>query len=155
MSEITTNKETIRRQYLRAVYVSIALSIFGEAILFIIHGLILFPAGNILYKFMWTIVFCGIGMGASGGAFLVLFVVGRLSGVNALLVCTAFTTLAIGVGCGLLCLNLDRKFHYFGGSENSMLFMTNSLAFASVGGAIIGWLLFTGKGNALLEKIGV
>jgi hypothetical protein len=47
------------------------------------------------------------------------------------------------------------EFHYFGGSENPALFMANSLVFASVGGALIGWLLFAKKGNLLLEKFGV
>jgi hypothetical protein len=47
------------------------------------------------------------------------------------------------------------EFHYFGGSENPMLFMANSLVFASVGGALIGWLPFAKKGSLLLEKVGV
>jgi hypothetical protein len=155
MTSGTDTMDTVRLRYLRPLYVAVALSVLGEASLFVTHGIILYPAGTLLYKLLWTFVFCGIGMGATIGAFLDLFVVGRLSGGKAILASTAFTAVAIGGVCNLLCLSLDRRFHYFGGDADPALFFTNGLVLATLGGAVIGWLLFTVRGNRLLERIGI
>ena len=47
--------------------------------------------------------------------------------------------------CNLLCFALDHHFHYFGGSDAPILFLTNEFVSATVGGVLAGLLLFTGK----------
>ena len=57
--------EDSRKKSNRTLIVSLCFSAIGEFLLFVVYGIILFPEGNLLYKFLWTVVFCGIGMGAS------------------------------------------------------------------------------------------
>ena len=143
-----------RQQYLRPLWLSIAFSVFAEFLLFLIFGIFLYPAGNLLNKFLWTVVFCGVGMGSVVGAMLNLFVVDRLEGMKAVLATTALSAIILGIACDLLCLSLDQHFQYFGGTENAGLFLGGGMLMAALGGAILGSLLFTSKGQRLLTRLG-
>lgn len=142
--------------YLRPLYVAIAFSVAGEALILVVFGLILFPEGNLLNKVLWTLLYCGVGMGATLGALLNMFVVNRIKSVASSLFATAIlSALVLGVACNLLCLNLDMHFHYFGGHTNPVLFYVNGLAMSIIGGLMMGWLLFTARGTRVLAKIGL
>jgi hypothetical protein len=127
----------------------------GEIFLLILYGLILFPDGSILYKVLWTLVFCGIGMGATLGAFVNILIIDRFDGIKAICLTTTLSFIVIGFACNLLCLNLDRHFHYFGGASNPHLFSFGSIIGSIVGGLVVGGLLFTETGNEYLKKIGI
>ena len=119
------------------------------------YGIILFPEGNLILKALWTLVFCGIGMGATLGAFINILIVDRFHGMKAIFYTSALSIIILGIACNLLCLNLDGYFHYFGGSSNPYLFSFGSVFGSVIGGSILGMILFTEKGNKYLEKIGI
>jgi hypothetical protein len=121
---------------------SLGVSVFGEFLLLIIYGIILFPGGNLLNKTLWTLLFCGVGMGATLGTFINLLVVGRYSGKSAIIPTTLLSVLLAGIICNQLCLALDRNFDYFGGGEDPLLFTLGSIIGSTTGGLIIGWLMY-------------
>jgi hypothetical protein len=147
MRETAAIRIDARRRYIRPLKLSIAASVLGESVIFVVWGVLLYPGGELLHKLLWTVLFCGVGMGAALGALLVLFVVDRLEGAAAVLVTAGLSAGVLGVACNLLCLQLDRHFHYFGGADNAPLFLVNGVLMASLGGAVVGWLCFTPRGR--------
>lgn len=104
-------------------------------------------------KFVWTVGFCGLGMGSVIGALIDLLVVGKATGMKAIAGTTVISTVVLA-SCNILCWRLDHYFHYFGGQENPHLFLGNGFVWAVSGGFLIGWLLFTQKGLKLLHRAG-
>ena len=94
-------------------------------------------------------------MGVASGTVVGLLVVGKYYGIKAILATTAVWVGLLGVGCNLLCFALDHHFHYFGGPDAPILFLTNGFVSATVGGVLAGLLLFTGKGRCVLGAVGV
>jgi hypothetical protein len=144
-----------RKMFNRPVIVSLGFTVLGELFLLVIHGIILFPDGNIFYKALWAIVFCGIGMGATLGAFINLIVTGRYSGIKAVIFTILLSFFLLGMLCELLCFKLDLTFHYFGASTNPTLFLLNGMVGSIIAGAGIGELLFSRRGNSVLMGFGV
>lgn len=130
-------------------------SVLGELAIFIIYGVILFPEGNLLHKFFWTVVFCGIGMGSTAGGLVCLIVLGRWDGWKAILATTVITTLVLGVACDYLSFSLDQHFHYFGAQENPAAFWGFGLTGAALGGLAIGWLIFSNRGRRIPDGVGL
>lgn len=140
-------------RYKRPLVLAIAGSVLLESILFLVYGVLLYPGGSLLTKALWTIVFCGLGMGSVLGALLVLFVVDRLSGPKAIVVTTVLTVLALGVGCNLLCFTLDANyFNYFGGRDGPVSFVASGIFMSFVGGLGLGWLVFSSTGQTLFAN---
>ena len=146
---------TPRQTYLRPIIVAISLSVVAEFGLLVLFGMVLFPEGSLFHKFLWTIVFCGLGMGSVLGAAISLFIVDKLKGKAAILSCVALSFVTLGIFCDQLCLALDRHFQYFGGASHGWVFSTTSWILSSLGGALAGWLLFTEAGSKLLSKLGI
>ncbi len=142
-------------RYRRPLVLAIAAAMFGELAIFLIFGVVLYPAGSILSKFLWTVVFCGIGMGAALGAAVSLFVVDRFDGARAIGATTVLSVLMLGLACDLLCLELDKHFEFFGGHEMPTLFLLNGVVMSLVGGLAIGSALFTVRGRNLLDRLGI
>ena len=155
MDQTISERPNNRNRYIRPIVVSIAVTEFGELLLLILYGVILFPEGSLVHKILWTLVFCGVGMGATLGAFINLFVVDRYQGINAISVTVLSSFILLGVACNLLCLNLDGHFHYFGGTSDPYIFATGGVLGSLVGGLAIGILLFTQAGNMFVEKFGI
>ncbi|MBW2478368.1 MAG: hypothetical protein JRF38_00150 [Deltaproteobacteria bacterium] len=147
--------EDVRKMYIRPLIISLFFAVAGELLLLVIYGIILFPEGNLLYKVLWTLGFCGIGMGATLGAGINLFVMGRYAGPNAILLTILLSFLIMGVACDLLCLNLDIHFNYFGAQASPLLFSAGGVLGSILAGAGIGGLLFTETGRSVLERIGI
>lgn len=136
------------RAFARPLKLALLFSVGGEAAIFVVWGLILFPEGNVFNKFMWTIVYCGLGMGGALGTVVALGILGRLEGWKAVILTTALSGVMLGLLCNILCLRLDQTFHYFGGTGAGLLFIANGLGMSLVGGALLGWLTFTEAGRA-------
>lgn len=137
--------------YRAVIATCVTATVLGELVIFLVWGLWLFPGGELLPKFIWTVVVCGIGMGSVIAVLLLLFVVDRLGGWTAVAVTTALTVSVLGLLCNWLCYTLDTHFfHFFGGAENPTLFIVNGIVMAAVGGLAIGWLLFIPGGQRLL-----
>ena len=147
--------EDVRKMYVRPLIISLFFAVAGELLLLVIYGIILFPAGNLLYKVLWTLGFCGIGMGATLGAGINLFIVGRYEGNRAILLTVLLAFLIMGVACDLLCLNLDLHFNYFGAQASPLMFSVGGVVGSLLGGAGIGGLLFSETGRSILARIGL
>lgn len=143
------------KDYLRPLKLSILFSVLGEAIIFVIWGILLYPEGNLVHKFLWTVVFCGFGMGAAIGAIITLLVVGKWKGIYAVILCAELSGLVLGLFCNYVCYNLDMHFDYFGGKETPVLFVMSGTLIAILGGALVGWLSFTERGKRFLKKYNI
>lgn len=147
--------EEIRDRYLRPLKVATAFTVFAELCLLLYYGVYLSDEGSLLGKILWTLVFCGLGMGLSLGGLIDLFVVDRMRPTAAIWATTLFSVVTLGIGCNALCMVLDRHFRYFGGAENPYLHFLPSFAGSIVAGWLLGWLLFAPRGRALLDRVGV
>ena len=146
----------LRLRYLRPLTVAIAGSVLAEAAIFVVWGIILYLGGSLLTKFLWTIVFCGMGMGSALGSILALFVVDRVDGWVAVAITSLLSAAVLGLGCNVLCYQLDTHyFHFFGGSDSPVLFIGSGIVMATVGGAAGGWLMFTRRGRRCLTRLGL
>jgi hypothetical protein len=155
MQDSITIDRVVRKTFIRPLVVSIRITELGELLLLILYGVILFPEGSLIHKILWTLVFCGIGIGATLGACINILIVGRFNGVKAILLTTVASLIVLAIACNLLCLNLDRHFHYFGGTSNPFLFSLDGVFGSIIGGIVVGALLFTQKGNRHLEGLGI
>lgn len=152
----TTRAGDVGKRFRRPLILGIAGSMAAELVIFVVWGLILYPAGDPLVKFLWTVVFCGMSMGAVVGAMIVVFVVDRLDGAAAIAATAMTAAVVLGGACNTLCYRLDAHyFHYFGGEQNPVLFIINGVVMAAIGGAGIGALMFTARGRAWLERVGL
>lgn len=146
----------VSSRYRRPLVLCLLGAMLSEIGIFLVFGLLMYPGGDWLAKFLWTVVFCGVGMGAVLGAAINLFVLDRLSGWNAVLATTAWSIALLGIGCNLLCYRLDANyFEYFGGQDNAALFLGNGVAMSAIGGFVAGWLLFSTPGKRLLTRLGL
>ncbi|SNZ01396.1 hypothetical protein [Flagellimonas pacifica] len=148
-------QELTYKDYLRPLKLAIFFSVLGEAAIFLIWGMLLFPEGNLIHKFLWTVIFCGLGMGATVGAIIALFVVGRWKGLQAIVLCAELSGIVLGLFCNYLCYNLDMHFGYFGGKEVPLLFVINGMVLAILGGSLVGWFCFSEKGKRILNKYNI
>lgn len=145
-----------RATFLRPIKVSTAFTMVAELLLLLYYGVYLGgEEGILLYKVLWTLGFCGLGMGLSVGAILDLFVVGRLRPAAAIAATTMTSVLTLGVACNSLCMVLDRHYRYFGGAEDPYLHFLPSFVASIAGGWLLGWLLFTPRGVSLLKGLGI
>lgn len=147
------NDDTSRSTLLRPIKLSILFSVAGEFVILVVWGMILFPDGSWLHKLLWTLLFCGVGMGSAVGAVVSILIVGRLRGVAAIAATMAASIALLGVACNLLCLALDERFHYFGGDSHGQMFIWNGIAMAALGGLLVGWLCFTERGTKVAPWI--
>lgn len=153
--DLTPEQLRSRRDFTRPIVVATAFTLAGELILLLYYGVYLSNEGSLLLKIVWTLGFCGLGMGLALGATIDLLLVNRVSEKVGIWSTTTITTLGLGVACNSLCMNLDRHFHFFGGAENPYLHFLPSFLGAAIGGWALGWLLFSFRGQQLLGRIGI
>lgn len=134
MSEVSSNRMTM------ILGLAVGMTMLAELFYFIVWGLVLFPGGSVFNKAIWTLT-CGIGMGAVIGAIVLVLVEGKAMG-RAAIFQAAIAMFAVGAYCGLLCSGIDASFNYFGGADNTVLFVAASVFPAAVGGVLFGWLLY-------------
>ena len=144
-----------RQDFTRPLILATIFTWFAVLILLIYYGIYLSDEGSLLNKIIWTLGFCGIGMGLSLGGLIDLFLVGRVSEKVGIWLTTVFTTLTLGIACNWLCMNLDWHFKYFGGAENPYFHFLPSFVASIIGGWLLGWLLFSSKGRSILDRFGI
>jgi len=144
-----------RARYLRPIKVATLFTVGAELLLLLYYGIYLSDEGSLVYKVLWTLGFCGLGMGFSVGAILDLFVVDRMRPAAAIAATAVTSTLTLGVACNALCMVLDRHYRYFGGADDPYLHFLPSFFASIVGGILVGWLLFTPRGVSWLNRIGI
>ncbi|OEK03061.1 hypothetical protein BFP97_16715 [Roseivirga sp. 4D4] len=148
-------KYLYKKQLLRPVKLGILFSVIGEFFIFLLWGVWLYPEGNILHKFLWTVVFCGLGMGATTGVLISWWVEGKYWGRSAIFACALISFVILGLFCNFVCFSLDMHFNYFGAAATPGLFIINGMFMSALGGLLIGWLNFSYRGIKLLEKYGL
>lgn len=145
----------MRSDFIRPLILATAFTWTAELVLLIYYGIYLSDQGSLLNKVIWTLGFCGIGMGLSLGGLIDIFLVGRVTEKIGIWSTMVFMVITLGVACNWLCMNLDRHFKYFGGAENPYLFFLPSFLASIVGGWLLGWLLFSRKGRSILYRFGL
>ena len=142
-----------RSDFVRPITVAITFTLFGETLIFLIWGVLLFPGGNLWHKAIWTGT-CGIAMGATIGGLVNVLVVGRLAGKKAA-ICSGAVYVAVLALCTLLCYRLDLALgSHFGAQKAPLLFLLGGLLPAFVSGVFYAWLLFSEEGGRLLSRFG-
>lgn len=119
---------------------AVLLTTLAELFYLTVWGVWLFPQGSLTGKVVWTLT-CGLAMGAVIGAGTLVWVEPRHRGLAALWR-AAVIVAAVDSYCALLCSRIDARFGFFGGAENSGLFIAAGVLPALAGGALYGWLLY-------------
>ncbi len=144
----------MRAHYLRPLYVSLIVSVLAEVLLFLYFGVYATDGSELLNKFLWSVVLCGIGMGSVFGAAILIFVLDRMTEWFAVMMTTTIAIILFGV-CNLVCFKLDQTFNYFGGATNPQLFLFTGWLLSIIGGLLVGILLFTDRGERILDQFEV
>ena len=128
-----------RVQMVRPITVAIALTITGEIIYFLLWGVVWFPEGDLWRKLGWTAT-CGLAMGATIGALVLLFVTGRFTGRRALAAAGAVYAGTL-LYCTALCFLIARSVDYFGANSDPSLFVGGSVVPIVLTTVIYAWLV--------------
>ncbi|CAF1428924.1 unnamed protein product [Didymodactylos carnosus] len=142
-----------RHYYLRPMKLFIMSSMATELI-FLIIGICVFSGfRDIFYKIVWTLFFCGVGMGATMGTLINIFITDQYFNYKAI-----FGSLILGIivfgTCNILCFNLDHHFDYWGAIKHPTFFLSKGFVAGISGSLINGYLLFNANGQKLLIKMG-
>jgi hypothetical protein len=108
---------------------------------------------GILYKSLWTLFFCPLGMGGAMGGLVNCFITDKYYGSQAVTFVALLSLLVLG-SCNDLCYKLDHYFEYFGSVQHLWWFHFR-YPFILLGGVSNGRLLFTDDGQRKLASIGV
>ncbi|GMF69806.1 hypothetical protein BDV35DRAFT_376703 [Aspergillus flavus] len=106
---------------------------------------------DLLYKVMWTFVFCPLGMGGTMGDLINSFIVDHYYEKKAAHF-TGILTLLVPSTCQYLCYNLDRHLGWFGASDHPIWFHWRYPALWVIG-YMNGLLLFTDEEQARLARM--
>lgn len=143
-----------RQMYTRPLIFSIFLAVFIEIINLILFSILTDSTEQLVDKTIWTVGVGGIGMGAVLGVFLVFSFVGQIEGKQAIAGTTFFSVLILGVVAKLAAIKMETINIAFNLGEWSTIYFINGVVTATLGGALLGWLLFSKKGNDLLSRFG-
>lgn len=142
-----------RRKYLRPLVMGVLAGWFAEAMFVLVQGHLLFPGKPLMNMVIWGF-YCGFGMGAGAGLFILLFVTDRFTGKKAIF----WGTLAMAVPfnlCSYYCYQLALNTGYYGASEMGILFVYKNLALSLTAGVFLAWILLSDTGNRWLSKVGL
>ena len=124
--------------------IPVAMTFLAEIFYLVVWGIVLFPAGNLAGKVVWTVT-CGIAMGLVIGGLTLLWIEGRYTG-RAAAARAAVVFFLVSAYCSWLCSRIDSVFSYFGGEEKGMLFIASGVIPAIFGASLYGWLLYERPG---------
>jgi hypothetical protein len=142
-----------RTDFTRPITVAVTLTFFGEAVIFLLWGVSLFPGGPLWRKAVWTGI-CGVAMGATIGALVNVAVTGRMAGRTAAL-CSGVLYFAVLAFCTFLCFEIDLATgSRFGARQAPVLFIAGGLVPAFLSSFLYAWLLFSEPGSRLLTRLG-
>lgn len=123
--------------------VATVMTVLAEFFYFTVWGLWFFPDGNLVSKATWTLI-CGVAMGITIGAGTLLLVEGNSVERRAILLASTIMSV-VGIGCAILCSQIDQHFNYFGGREHPLMFILSGTVPALAGGILYGWLLYSSQ----------
>ncbi|KAF7537304.1 hypothetical protein G7054_g3813 [Neopestalotiopsis clavispora] len=145
--------EKRRPVYLRPFLLFYLNSLFAELIFLAVGVFIMTGTRDLMYKILWTLVFCPLGMGGAMGGLINWFIVDHHYGTKAVHF-TAILSLLVLSSCNYLCYNLDKHFGWFGAAEHPLWFHWRYPMIWAVG-YLNGKLLFTDEGQKRLARMGL
>ncbi|KAL0935464.1 uncharacterized protein CTRU02_210055 [Colletotrichum truncatum] len=155
---IVSDEEKITASKRRAIYLRPFLLFWINSFLFEVVMLSVSIAvfsgwRDIFQRFMWTIVFCPLGMGGAMGGLINAFIVDRIYGNRAVHFVAILSILVLGT-CNNLCYNLDLMLGWFGAKDHFWWWHWRYLLIWFVG-YTNGKLMFTDGGQEKLAGWGV
>jgi hypothetical protein len=142
-----------RMVYLRPFLLFYLNSLFAEVIFLSVGVFIMTGTKDLLYKVLWTLVFCPLGMGGAMGGLINWFIVDYHYGTKAVHF-TAILSLLVLSSCNYLCYSLDHHFGWFGAAEHPLWFHWRYPMIWAVG-YFNGRLMFTDSGQEKLARMGM
>ncbi|MBL6952172.1 MAG: hypothetical protein ISR50_06045 [Alphaproteobacteria bacterium] len=142
-----------RSDFTRPITLAITFTLFGEASIFFLWGVHLFPNGVLWHKVAWTGV-CGLAMGATIGALVNVVVTGRVDRKRAV-IWSSFLYFGVLALCTLFCFQIDLATgSQFGAREEPLLFIAGGLIPALASSVVYSWALYSETGTNLLSRLG-
>ncbi len=139
---------------IRTIKLFIALG-FGAESAFLALALLMFPDhGPLLWRAVWTLGLCGIGMGAAAGGLTSLLASRTRVGSPAAYLATALGGMVFYSICQTLCWGIDHQLglNYWGSVDWPTLFLVKGYA-AAISGGILGSVLLNSRwGGRLLDR---
>ncbi|OHE96011.1 hypothetical protein CORC01_08704 [Colletotrichum orchidophilum] len=150
------DKQTASKR--RAIYLRPFLLFWLNSLIFevamLIVSIVAFSGWRDMFpKFMWTIVFCPLGMGGAMGGLINAFIVDRIYGMRAVHFVAILSVLVLGA-CNILCYNLDLMLGWFGAQSHFWWWHWRYLGAWFVG-YVNGKMMFTDEGQESLAGWGV
>jgi hypothetical protein len=142
-----------RMIYLRPFILFYVNSLFAEIVFLSVGVFIMSGTEDLLYKMIWTLVFCPLGMGGAMGGIVNYFIVDYYYGKKAAHF-TALLCLLILGNCNYLCYRLDHHFNWFGATDHPMWFHWRYPSLWLVG-YVNGRMMFTDEGQKTLSRWGL
>ncbi|RAQ79204.1 hypothetical protein COH21_012904 [Aspergillus flavus] len=128
-------------------------SLLAEIFFLLVATLFFSGLREIIYKVLWTLIICPLGMGGAMGGITNYFLVDYYYGKRAVWFTALLTLLVLG-SCNYLCFSLDHYFGYFGAQTHPLWFHWRYPAIFMSGWSS-GKLLFTDEGQKKLAKLGL
>jgi len=147
-------RQTLRSRYIRPLVFSIFLAFLLESLNLALFGFSAGHSGFMVDKVLWTLAVGGIAMGSVLGVLIDVILVGQLQGKEAVWGTSLFSALTLGVAGKLVSLNMSTINAVFGLSNEAVLYFSVGVLTSAIGGAVLGWLLFTDSGLKKIEKWG-
>jgi len=154
LSSTMISAQKRRQYYLRPMKLFIVSSIAGEFLFLLISIGFFSGFKDILYKIIWTLFFCGIGMGSTMGTLINIFITDRYFNSKAIFGSMILGLIVFGT-CNILCFRLDHHFDYYGAITHPIFFLSKGFLAGILGSLINGYLLFNANGQKLLIKMGL
>jgi hypothetical protein len=147
-------EQTIRSMFTRPLIFSIFLSFGLELINLAVFGFASGRSAFLVDKVIWTLGAGGIGLGAVLGVMIDVMLVGQLRGKEAIWGTSLLAAMTLGFVGKLVTLKMTLLSSALGFAQFPVLYFAVGVVTAGLGGALLGWLLFTDEGNANLEQWG-
>lgn len=142
-----------RAAYTRPFFLFWLSSFIAEVVFLMVGIFIMTGTRDLIYKVLWTLLFCPFGMGGAMGGIIDYFIVDHYYG-NKAVYFTALISILVFGSCNYLCYNLDRHFGWFGAAEHPLWFHWRYPMIYAVGWWN-GKLLFTDEGQKKLAAWGL
>ena len=153
LSSAMISAQKRRQYYLRPMKLFI-LSSMGAELLFLLISIGFFSGfKDIFYKIVWTLFFCGIGMGATMGTLINIFITDQYFNSKAIFGSFVLGLIVFGT-CNVLCFRLDHHFDYYGAIKYPIFFLSKGFLAGILGSLMNGYLLFSANGQKLLIQMG-
>lgn len=154
LSSTMISAQKRRQYYLRPMKLYIGSSIGAEFLFLLISIFVFSGFRDIFYKIMWTLFFCGVGMGSTMGTLTNIFLTDQYFNYKGIFGSLILGFIVFGT-CNVLCFRLDHHFDYYGAIKYPVFFLSKGFVAGILGSLFNGYLLFHPNGQKLLIKMGL